>query len=140
MNGAENNHAYGIERCSCPAEYSGLSCQDPGPGYYRFKPQIPNKIPETIDDYIGKSLPCDCNGRSNECNPETGVCLVRSYIGCLMKAMVYSRYSSFRTVETTPEEITVKFVRMDSTVIRATDPVTLALVRKQGRTSPKVAL
>ncbi|EAT47381.1 AAEL001477-PA [Aedes aegypti] len=73
--GAENNHAFGIERCICPAQYSGLSCQNPGPGYYRFRPQIPNKLPETIDDYVGKSLPCDCSGRSNECHPETGVCL-----------------------------------------------------------------
>lgn len=77
--GAENNHAFGIERCICPAQYSGLSCQNPGPGYYRFKPQIPNKLPETIDDYVGKSLPCDCSGRSNECHPETGVCLVRFF-------------------------------------------------------------
>ncbi|KAL9706445.1 hypothetical protein quinque_009963 [Culex quinquefasciatus] len=73
--GAENNRAYGIERCNCPAQYGGLSCQDPGPGHYRFKPRLPNKEPETIDDYVGKSLPCDCNGRSEECHPETGHCL-----------------------------------------------------------------
>ncbi|XP_055635054.1 laminin subunit alpha-1 isoform X2 [Toxorhynchites rutilus septentrionalis] len=73
--GAENNHAYGIERCTCPSQYSGLSCQNPGQGCYRFKPELINKQPETIDDYIGKVLRCDCNGRSEECEPETGVCL-----------------------------------------------------------------
>ncbi|XP_055540243.1 laminin subunit alpha-1 isoform X2 [Wyeomyia smithii] len=73
--GTDNNQAFGIERCACTAQYSGFSCQDPGPGYYRFKPRLPNQVPATIEDYIGKVLPCDCNGRSNECHPETGVCL-----------------------------------------------------------------
>ncbi|XP_058446853.1 laminin subunit alpha-1 isoform X1 [Malaya genurostris] len=73
--GAENNRAFGIERCICPAQYTGLSCQDPGAGHYRFKPRLPNKVAETIDDYVGKVLPCDCNSRSSECHPETGVCL-----------------------------------------------------------------
>ncbi|XP_055595374.1 laminin subunit alpha-1 [Uranotaenia lowii] len=73
--GADNNRAYGVEQCACPVEYSGLSCQNPGKGHYRFKPKLHNRTQETIDDFVGRSVPCDCNGRSNECHPETGVCL-----------------------------------------------------------------
>uniref|UniRef100_A0A182WTH0 Uncharacterized protein n=1 Tax=Anopheles quadriannulatus TaxID=34691 RepID=A0A182WTH0_ANOQN len=73
--GAENNHAYGVERCSCTPKYSGLSCQNPGPGYYRHRLPIVDLEWATIDDMIGKVVPCGCNGRSEECDPETGVCL-----------------------------------------------------------------
>ncbi|EAL39720.3 AGAP007849-PA, partial [Anopheles gambiae str. PEST] len=73
--GAENNHAYGVERCSCIPKYSGLSCQNPGPGYYRHRLPIVDLEWATIDDMIGKVVPCGCNGRSEECDPETGVCL-----------------------------------------------------------------
>ena len=27
--------------------------------------------------YLGSCVPCDCNGLSQECDPETGTCLVR---------------------------------------------------------------
>ena len=27
--------------------------------------------------YLGLCMPCQCNGHSNECDPETGVCRVR---------------------------------------------------------------
>ncbi|XP_058122412.1 laminin subunit alpha-1 [Anopheles ziemanni] len=73
--GAENNHAYGVERCSCPPKYSGLSCQNPGKGYYRHRLPIVDLEWATIEDMIGKVLPCGCNGRSDECDPETGICL-----------------------------------------------------------------
>uniref|UniRef100_A0A8W7MTS4 Uncharacterized protein n=1 Tax=Anopheles arabiensis TaxID=7173 RepID=A0A8W7MTS4_ANOAR len=73
--GAENNHAYGVERCSCTPKYSGLSCQNPGPGYYRHRLPIVDLEWATIDDMIGKVVPCGCNGRSEECDAETGVCL-----------------------------------------------------------------
>uniref|UniRef100_A0A182NLL6 Laminin subunit alpha-1 n=1 Tax=Anopheles dirus TaxID=7168 RepID=A0A182NLL6_9DIPT len=73
--GAENNHAYGVERCHCSPKYSGLSCQNPGKGYYRHRLPIVDLEWATIDDMIGKVVPCGCNGRSEECDPETGVCL-----------------------------------------------------------------
>ncbi|ETN59454.1 laminin, alpha 1/2 [Anopheles darlingi] len=73
--GAENNHAYGVEQCHCPARYSGLSCQNPGKGYYRHRLTIVDVERATIDDMIGQVLPCACSGRSEECDPETGVCL-----------------------------------------------------------------
>ncbi len=30
--------------------------------------------------YVGDCVPCQCNGHSNDCDPETGVCRVRGYV------------------------------------------------------------
>ncbi|XP_052864377.1 LOW QUALITY PROTEIN: laminin subunit alpha-1-like [Anopheles cruzii] len=73
--GAENNHAYSVEQCSCGAKFSGLSCQNPGRGHYRHRLPIVDLEWATVDDMIGQVLPCGCNGRSEECDPETGVCV-----------------------------------------------------------------
>ncbi|VEN49015.1 unnamed protein product [Callosobruchus maculatus] len=61
-----------IEKCECPVEYSGLSCQEPNEGYYKYFPSDPAH--HWIDLVVGKSEPCACNGRSNHCNPVTGEC------------------------------------------------------------------
>ncbi|XP_055907050.1 laminin subunit alpha-2 isoform X2 [Eupeodes corollae] len=72
--GSTNMIAKGVERCKCPKMYEGLSCQDPGAGYYRWKNNT--EIHSTfIEDLIGRAAPCHCNGRSTECDRETGVCL-----------------------------------------------------------------
>ncbi|XP_030761277.1 laminin subunit alpha-1-like [Sitophilus oryzae] len=65
-----------VEKCECPPEYTGLSCQDPNEGYYRHFPG-PSEITATpwIDRTIGIAKPCDCSGRSNKCNPSTGHCI-----------------------------------------------------------------
>ncbi|XP_064107459.1 laminin subunit alpha lam-3-like isoform X1 [Macrobrachium nipponense] len=65
--------ALGIERCICPPNYSGTSCQDPSRGFFRWHSK---KYPhsEIIIDLVGESRPCNCNGRSETCNRETGVC------------------------------------------------------------------
>uniref|UniRef100_A0A6P7G0Y5 Laminin subunit alpha-1-like isoform X1 n=2 Tax=Diabrotica virgifera virgifera TaxID=50390 RepID=A0A6P7G0Y5_DIAVI len=63
---------HSVEKCECPPEYKGLSCEDPNKGYYRYFPKDPT-LP-WIDRVIGISKKCECRGHSHECNPETGHC------------------------------------------------------------------
>ncbi|CAL7942482.1 unnamed protein product [Xylocopa violacea] len=53
-----------VEECSCPVGYKGLSCEDCDVGYTRASGGL----------YLGLCEPCDCNGHSNQCNPDTGIC------------------------------------------------------------------
>ncbi|XP_057332116.1 basement membrane-specific heparan sulfate proteoglycan core protein isoform X8 [Microplitis mediator] len=53
-----------VEECSCPVGYSGLSCEDCAVGYTRANEGL----------YLGICEPCNCNGHSSHCDPETGVC------------------------------------------------------------------
>lgn len=55
-----------VEECSCPAGYRGLSCEDCDVGYTRAFEGL----------YLGICEQCNCNGHSNQCNPETGACEV----------------------------------------------------------------
>ncbi|XP_067941186.1 laminin subunit gamma-1-like [Watersipora subatra] len=55
-----------IERCKCPEQYIGQHCELCAPGYKRLVP------------FGGKSLecvPCECNGHSDTCDPESGACI-----------------------------------------------------------------
>ncbi|PAA49318.1 hypothetical protein BOX15_Mlig011085g3, partial [Macrostomum lignano] len=58
----------GVERCACPKEFSGLSCQLPGRGFF-------------IDTSGGRDVsqltikPCACSNRSELCDPFSGQCL-----------------------------------------------------------------
>lgn len=66
--------SYSVERCECPKEYTGLSCQDPNVGYFRY---FPNDSQDNwIDAVVGKAEPCECNGKSQSCDPNTGICKV----------------------------------------------------------------
>lgn len=65
---------HSIEKCICPKEYSGFSCQNPNEGYYRYYPESDGY--NWIDKIIGIAKPCECNGKSSQCNPETGHCSV----------------------------------------------------------------
>ncbi|XP_073795137.1 basement membrane-specific heparan sulfate proteoglycan core protein isoform X12 [Danio rerio] len=53
-----------VEQCQCPPGYSGLSCQDCASGYTRTGGGL----------YLGHCEPCECNGHSDTCHPETGIC------------------------------------------------------------------
>lgn len=68
--------AHGVELGYCPREYTASSCQDPAPGYYRKRK--PNFLDsKDILDLVGWAEPCECNGMADECDKETGVCIVR---------------------------------------------------------------
>ncbi|VDK75274.1 unnamed protein product [Litomosoides sigmodontis] len=56
--------ASSVEMCQCPPPYSGLSCQQCSPGYYRVN----------NGRYLGSCVPCNCNGHSGSCNSTTGIC------------------------------------------------------------------
>ncbi|XP_070207543.1 basement membrane-specific heparan sulfate proteoglycan core protein-like isoform X4 [Littorina saxatilis] len=54
-----------VEDCSCPTGYTGLSCETCAPGYSRIQ----------RGRYLGECVPCNCNGHSSQCDPDTGFCL-----------------------------------------------------------------
>uniref|UniRef100_A0A673CRX7 Laminin subunit alpha 3 n=1 Tax=Sphaeramia orbicularis TaxID=375764 RepID=A0A673CRX7_9TELE len=58
-----------VEDCSCPPEYTGDSCEKCAPGYFR----------DGSGSYLGRCLPCNCNGHANECEDKTGRCLNCQY-------------------------------------------------------------
>ncbi|XP_029690196.1 laminin subunit alpha-5 isoform X2 [Takifugu rubripes] len=58
-------HANNVEICMCPANYLGDSCQECAPGYYR----------DTIGLFLGKCVPCNCNGHSDRCLDGSGTCV-----------------------------------------------------------------
>lgn len=72
--------ALSVEQCLCPAGYRGLSCEDCDVGFTR--------APEGL--YLGLCEACNCNGHSNECDPETGICQVNSYsVSIQHKYLIY---------------------------------------------------
>lgn len=64
-----NAKAIEVEQCSCPQGHQGTSCEDCAPGFTRTGGGI----------YLGLCEPCNCNGHSDECDAETGVCHVSLY-------------------------------------------------------------
>ncbi|XP_031422129.1 laminin subunit alpha-5 isoform X2 [Clupea harengus] len=58
-------HANNVEICMCPANYQGDSCQQCAPGFYR----------DTKGLFLGKCVPCHCNGHSDQCLDGSGVCV-----------------------------------------------------------------
>ena len=70
--------ARGVEMCHCPPEYTSPSCQDPGRGYYRrYKYDYMSSSVWT--DFVGEAARCQCNGRSETCDRETGRCSVKIF-------------------------------------------------------------
>nr|XP_050845973.1 basement membrane-specific heparan sulfate proteoglycan core protein isoform X24 [Vespula vulgaris] len=53
-----------VEECGCPVGYKGLSCEDCDVGYTRAMEGL----------YLGICEPCNCNGHSSQCDPESGLC------------------------------------------------------------------
>ncbi|XP_045355489.1 laminin subunit alpha-2 isoform X5 [Leopardus geoffroyi] len=60
-----------IERCDCPPGYSGLSCETCMPGFYRLRSEPGSHTPRPT---LGTCVPCQCNGHSSLCDPETSIC------------------------------------------------------------------
>lgn len=58
-----------VEQCVCPAGHTGLSCESCTPGYSREQDGG-----EGI--YLGLCKPCQCNGHSDTCDPNNGICQV----------------------------------------------------------------
>ena len=52
--------ALSVEECQCPGNYAGLSCEECAPGFTRTS--------------SGECEPCNCNGFSTDCDPDTGEC------------------------------------------------------------------
>nr|XP_048281070.1 laminin subunit alpha-2 isoform X2 [Myodes glareolus] len=63
--------AHLIERCDCPPGYAGLSCETCAPGFYRLRSEPGGRTPGPT---LGTCVPCQCNGHSSQCDPETSVC------------------------------------------------------------------
>ncbi|KAL1020660.1 hypothetical protein UPYG_G00002990 [Umbra pygmaea] len=59
------HHANNVEICMCPANYQGDSCQQCSSGFYR----------DTKGLFLGKCVPCSCNGHSDQCLDGYGTCL-----------------------------------------------------------------
>lgn len=65
-NNGWNARALEVEQCSCPPGHQGLSCEDCSMGYTR------GNYGDGL--YLGLCNRCECNGHSDDCHPETGVC------------------------------------------------------------------
>lgn len=70
-----NVRASEVEQCSCPPGHQGTSCEDCAPGYRRTDSGL----------YLGLCEQCECNGHSDECDAETGVCHVSNSTNHFMK-------------------------------------------------------
>ena len=59
-----SRYAKAVEQCFCPKGYQGTSCNECASGYYK------------ILDAKGSRycIPCKCNGHSQECDVNTGIC------------------------------------------------------------------
>uniref|UniRef100_A0A8C6XWT5 Laminin subunit alpha 3 n=2 Tax=Elapinae TaxID=42168 RepID=A0A8C6XWT5_NAJNA len=64
-NTGNGNIAYAVEACSCPPEYMGDSCQECSPGFYR----------ESVGQFTGRCVLCNCNGNSDRCLDGSGICI-----------------------------------------------------------------
>lgn len=108
ISGKPPPRALSVEKCECPKEYEGTSCQNPNTGYFRYFPKPTDRNVTWIDLSIGKAKPCECNGLSQTCDRETGFCLVRNLLP-LTHSKTISTY--FRTVRITEVVFTVKTVQ-----------------------------
>nr|XP_004542775.1 laminin subunit alpha-3 isoform X3 [Maylandia zebra] len=54
-----------VEKCSCPSQYTGDSCEKCQPGYYK----------DGSSPFLALCVACECNGLSDECEDRTGRCL-----------------------------------------------------------------
>ncbi|KAM4529659.1 laminin subunit alpha-2 isoform 2-T2 [Fundulus diaphanus] len=73
----QNEKAHQIEKCDCPAGYSGFSCEECAAGFYRLRAgslvSVPaSRVPTAAG--MGSCVQCQCSGHSSTCDPETSIC------------------------------------------------------------------
>lgn len=80
-NTGSNARAVEVEQCLCPLGHQGTSCEDCAPGYRHTD----------NGQYLGLCEPCECNGHSDECDPENGICRVSVFcvFGVEMREFLY---------------------------------------------------
>ncbi|XP_061588324.1 laminin subunit alpha-3-like isoform X2 [Cololabis saira] len=64
-NSGTGSPANTVELCSCPPKFTGDSCEKCAPGFYR----------DGSGPYLGRCVPCECNGLADKCEDRTGRCL-----------------------------------------------------------------
>ncbi|XP_076872711.1 LOW QUALITY PROTEIN: laminin subunit alpha-2 [Brachyhypopomus gauderio] len=67
----ESERAHQIEKCECPAGYSGLSCEECAAGFYRLSASTSGHSSRAG---VSTCVQCQCHGHSSTCDPESGVC------------------------------------------------------------------
>lgn len=65
QNFGSQQRAWEVEDCTCPLGHQGLSCEDCSPGFFKGEEGL----------YLGLCERCQCNGHSDECDSQTGVCI-----------------------------------------------------------------
>ncbi|XP_008282807.1 laminin subunit alpha-2 isoform X2 [Stegastes partitus] len=73
----ESEKAHQIEKCDCPAGYSGLSCEECAAGFYRLRAGSLTSVPASrvpTAAGMGSCVQCQCSGHSSTCDPETSIC------------------------------------------------------------------
>ncbi|XP_076023918.1 laminin subunit alpha-2 [Genypterus blacodes] len=73
----ESERAHQIEKCDCPAGYSGLSCEECAAGFYRLRDGSRAPAPASREPTaagMGSCVQCQCSGHSSTCDPETSIC------------------------------------------------------------------
>lgn len=124
-----------VEVCDCPPEYNSSSCQDPSLGYFRYYNTSASAT--IIIQTVGEARQCECNGRSDICNVDTGHCKVRrTYVVIFSACYLCGRYNmilNFRTVLITPVALIVKYALKDTTETRPLTVVNRAHAHQRRR-------
>nr|VZI45611.1 unnamed protein product [Spirometra erinaceieuropaei] len=76
-----------VEECRCPPGHTGTSCEECTSGYWRDPEEKLTGYSTAVDAFFVQvnpiykrvCVPCNCNGKSDQCDPRTGHCLNCKY-------------------------------------------------------------
>ncbi|BHF81500.1 hypothetical protein SprV_0802463000 [Sparganum proliferum] len=76
-----------VEECRCPPGHTGTSCEECTSGYWRDPEEKLTGYSTAVDAFFVQvnpiykrvCVPCNCNGKSDQCDPKTGHCLNCKY-------------------------------------------------------------